>query len=148
MTPAIVLTAGSLAVAAAVVVTGSRMGVEGLAPPVFGGLIGPLVAVVATWAAVVRSYRRDPASLTSVMVKAFLVKVVFFVAYVVVMIKVAGLPARAFGISFVTCFIALYAAEALSVRAGCPAAGWKEPGNPCPSRISTSSDTSPTASTR
>jgi hypothetical protein len=79
---------------------------------VFGGLVGPLVAVVATWIAVVRVYRRDPAGVTGVMVKAFLVKAVFFVAYVVVMIKVAGLPAQAFGISFVTCFIALYAAEA------------------------------------
>jgi uncharacterized paraquat-inducible protein A len=112
MTAAVVLTAGSLAAAAAVVVVGARMGVEGLARPVFGGLIGPLVAVVATWIAVVRGYRRNPAGLTGMMVKAFLVKAVFFVAYVVVMIKVAGFPAQAFGISFVTCFIALYAVEA------------------------------------
>jgi hypothetical protein len=112
MMPAVVLTAGSLAAAAAVVLIGSRMGIEGLARPVFGGLIGPLVAVVATWIAVVRSYRRNPTGLTGLMVKAFLVKAVFFVAYVVVMIKVAGFPAQAFGISFVTCFIALYAVEA------------------------------------
>jgi hypothetical protein len=111
--PAVLLVAGSLAAATAVVAAGSRMGIDGLAQPVFGGLIGPLVAVVATWAAVVRSYRRDPASVMPAMVKAFMAKVVFFVAYVVVMIKVAALPARAFGISFVTCFIALYAAEAL-----------------------------------
>jgi hypothetical protein len=112
MMPAVVLTVGSLAAAGAVVAIGSRMGFEGLARPVFGGLAGPLAAVVVTWVAVVRGYRRDPAGLTGLMVKAFLVKAAFFVAYVVVMIKVAGFPAQAFGISFVTCFIALYAVEA------------------------------------
>lgn len=107
-----VLAGVSLAAAAAVVLIGARMGYDGLARPVFGGLIGPLVAVVATWMAVVRGYRRNPAGLTGLMVKAFLLKALFFVAYVVVMIKVAGFPAQAFGISFVTCFIALYAVEA------------------------------------
>ena len=112
MMPAVVLTAGSLAAAGLVVVVGARMGFDGLARPVFSGLIGPLVAVVATWVAAVRGYRRNPAGLTGLMVKAFLVKALFFVAYVVVVIKVAGFPAQAFGISFVTCFIALYAVEA------------------------------------
>lgn len=81
-------------------------------PAVIGGFVGPLVAVVATWIAVVRVYRRNPAAVTGLMVKAFLAKAVFFAAYVVVMIKVAGLPAREFGLSFVACFIALYAVEA------------------------------------
>jgi hypothetical protein len=112
LTPAWLLAAGSLAAAWAVVAAGARMGVDGLAGPVFGGLAGPLVAVVATWVVVVRGYRRDPAGLLGLMVKAFVAKLVFFAVYVVAMIKVAGLPAQAFGISFVTSFIVLYAAEA------------------------------------
>lgn len=110
--PAVLLTVGSLAIAAAVVAAGTGMGKPGLAAPVFGGLAGPLVAVLATWVAVIRACRRNPAGLTGVMVTAFVAKAVFFIVYVVAMIKVAGLPAQAFGVSFVTWFIALYAAEA------------------------------------
>jgi hypothetical protein len=110
--PAVAVTIGSLVAAAVVVAVGARMGLDGLTRPVFGGLLGPLVAVVATWELVARGYRRNPAGLTGLMVKAFVVKALFFVAYVVVMIKVAGLSARAFGISFVAWFIALYAVEA------------------------------------
>jgi hypothetical protein len=99
-------------VAVTVVAAGAGLGKPGLAAPVFAGLIGPLAAVLVTWFAVVRGYRRNPAGLTGVMVKAFMAKAAFFVAYVVVMIKVAGMPAQAFGFSFVVWFIALYAAEA------------------------------------
>lgn len=101
-----------MAAAAAVVALASRMGIDGLAGPVVGGVVGPLAAVVVTWLVVVRTFRRDPAGLPRVMVGAFMVKALFFVAYVVVMVRVAGLPAQAFGLSFVTCFIALYAVEA------------------------------------
>jgi len=110
--PALVLAVAPLTVASAVVAGGALLGTPGLAPSVFGGLVGPIVAAVATWIAVVRVYRRNPAGVTNVMVKAFLVKAVFFSAYVVAMIKVAALPARSFGFSFVTSFIALYALQA------------------------------------
>jgi uncharacterized paraquat-inducible protein A len=113
MMPAVVLTFGSLALAAVGVLVASRLGLAGLAAPVFGGLVGPLAAVVATWIAVVRAFRRDPVSVMGVMIKAFMVKALFFVGYVVAMIKVAGLSAPAFGASFVACFIVLYAIEAL-----------------------------------
>jgi hypothetical protein len=113
LTPAVLVTAGSVAIAAAVVAGGAAWGAPGLARPVFAGLAGPLIAVVATWVLVVRGYRRDPAGLSNLTVAAFFVKLVFFIAYVAVAIKVAGLPVRSFGISFVTWFIALYAVEAV-----------------------------------
>jgi hypothetical protein len=100
-------------VAAAVIGIGAANGATGLAGPVAGGMAGPVVAVVATWIAVVRVYRRDPSGVIALMVWAFLVKAVFFSVYVVAMIRVAGLPARAFGVSFVAFFIGLYAAEAV-----------------------------------
>ena len=105
-----------MAVASAVVGGASAMGRSGLAAPVFVGLLGPLVAVVTTWFLVVRTYRRDPAKVMGVQAAAFLVKVVFFVAYVVAAIKIAGLPAQPFAVSFVVWFIALYTAQALLMR--------------------------------
>jgi len=114
LNPALKMTVGSLALAALVVVGGARFGLDGLAWPVLAGLLGPLAAVVATWFAVERAFRRDPVTLMNVMVKAFVGKALFFVVYVIVMIKVAGLSAQTFGASFLACFIGLYAAEAAS----------------------------------
>ena len=89
--------------ASAVVVIAGARGATGWAGPVFAGMIGPLVAVVAT-------------SVMGVAATAFLAKVIFFVAYVAAAIKLAGLPAREFGLSFVAWFIALYAAQAVLMR--------------------------------
>jgi len=114
--PALLLTGGSLAVALGVVFGAKALGTEGLAVPVFAGLLGPLAAAVATWVMLARAYRRDPASVMGVAAMAFLAKVVFFVAYVVAAIKIAGLPAQAFAVSFVAWFITLYAAQAVQLR--------------------------------
>lgn len=124
---AALLTVASLAIAAAIVAIGSRGGVEGLAGPVFGGLLAPLVSVVASWLLVVRAFRRDPASVMGVTMQAFLAKILFFVIYVAVAIRVVGLPAQMFGISFVGWFIVLYAVQAVLmgrlVREGVKGAG-------------------------
>lgn len=77
------------------------------------GLAGPLVAVVATWIAVARVHRRNPAAVHGVMITAFAVKMVFFAAYAVVMVKGLGLDVSVFGISFAVFFISLYAIEAV-----------------------------------
>ena len=103
---------GAVVAALVAIVAGSLLGYRGIARPVFGGMIGPATAVVATWIVAVRTVRGNPAALTSVLAIAFLVKVLFFAAYVVVMIKLAELPARTFGLSFMAFFIGLYAVEA------------------------------------
>lgn len=127
LSAALGLTAASLAIAGVVVAVGARTGADGLAGPVFGGLIAPLVSVVASWLLIVRAYRRDPASVMGVTMQAFLAKILFFAVYVAVAIRVVGLPARAFGISFVAWFIVLYAAQAVLmgrlVREGVKGAG-------------------------
>jgi len=79
---------------------------------VLAGLAGPLVAVTATWFAVSRVHRRNPAGVQSVMVTAFAVKMVFFAAYAVVAVKGFGLDVSVFAISFAVFFIGLYAIEA------------------------------------
>jgi hypothetical protein len=112
LTPALVMAIGAVVAALVAIGAGSLLGYHGIARPVFGGMIGPVTAVVATWIVAVRTFRGNPAALTSVLATAFLVKVLFFTAYVVVMIKLAELPARTFGLSFMAFFIGLYAVEA------------------------------------
>ena len=80
---------------------------------VIGGMIGPLVAVAATWFAVRRAYRRDPVGVQRVMLGAFFAKFVFFGVYVVVMIKVFNFEAVPFVLSFAVSFLALYALQAV-----------------------------------
>ena len=60
---------------------------------------------------------RDPASLTSWMIAAFAGKMLFFGAYVAVMLKALSLAPVPFVASFAGYFIALHLFEALSLRA-------------------------------
>ena len=55
------------------------------------GMLGPLVSAVATWVVVARTYAAAPERLTGVLVTAFALKVVFFGAYVAVMLRVLAL---------------------------------------------------------
>ena len=76
------------------------------------GVIGPLAAVVVTWVMVKRIWRARPELLTGLMVAGFAGKMIFFGAYVTVMLTVLSLPATPFVVSFTASFIALYAIEA------------------------------------
>ena len=79
-------------------------------------LIGPLAAVCATWVIAERTYRRRPEALTAIMIAAFAGKLVFFMAYVTVMIRVLSLRPVPFVVSFTTYFIVLYFVVALRLR--------------------------------
>jgi hypothetical protein len=79
---------------------------------VMGGLAGPLVATIVSSILVTRSFRRNPASVTNLMIAAFMVKAVFFALYVVVMIKVFALDLVPFAVSFGASFIVLYSVQA------------------------------------
>jgi len=80
------------------------------------GMIGPLVAVTATWVAVERAARVNPAATTGVMMAAFALKMVFFAAYVVAVVLATGVDRVVFGASFAGYFIGLYALEAAMLR--------------------------------
>lgn len=83
---------------------------------VLWGMVGPLAATIATWVLVERTYTHSPEQLTGVMVGAFGAKVVFFGAYVAVMLKVVGLSPIPFVAGFTSYFIGLYLIEALYLR--------------------------------
>ena len=108
----VLMAVGCVAVASAVVGVASAQGVTGIAGPVFGGMVGPLLAVAATWLIVVRTHQTNPVAVTGVMMTAFMVKAIFFAAYAVAMIKGLGFDVRPFAISFGAFFIALYGVEA------------------------------------
>ena len=80
------------------------------------GMVGPLVVASATWVLAGRTFTRHPERLTSVMVQAFAGKLMFFGAYVAVMLKVLFLRPVPFVVSFTTYFIALHLTEALLLR--------------------------------
>ena len=89
------------------------------------GMIAPLAGAVATWVLVARTYAARPEWLTPLMVAAFGGKLVFFGAYVTVMLGVLSLRPLPFVVSFTTYFITLHVFEALCLqrlfRGGAPA---------------------------
>ena len=80
------------------------------------GMIAPLAGAVATWVLVTRTYAKRPEQLTPLMVAAFGGKLVFFGAYVTVMLGVLSLRPLPFVISFTVYFIALHLFEALCLQ--------------------------------
>lgn len=80
------------------------------------GMLGPLAAAVGTWVMVERTYTRHPERLTPLMIQAFAAKMVFFGAYVTVMLKAMSVRPIEFVVSFTTYFIALHLTEALCMR--------------------------------
>ena len=92
-------------------VTGPVMGREVLA-----GMVGPLLVAVATWEMADRTFRHAPELLTARMITAFAAKMVFFGAYVAVMLLALPLRPIPFVVSFTAYFIALHLAEALCLR--------------------------------
>lgn len=80
------------------------------------GMLGPLAVACGTWLLAERTYRRNPESLTPLMAAAFAGKMVFFGAYVVVMVRLLELRVVPFIVSFTSYFVVLYLVEALYLR--------------------------------
>ena len=95
----------------ATAVVGGRTGRE-----VLFGMLGPLAAVIGSWALVERTFRTSPERLTAVMIAAFAAKMVFFGAYVIVMLTLLALRPVPFVASFTGHFIGLYGMEAMYLR--------------------------------
>ena len=79
------------------------------------GVAGPLVASVGTWLLMERAYRRHPERLTALMLKAFAAKMVFFAAYVAIVLNLFVLRPIPFVVSFTIAFITLHFIQALGL---------------------------------
>ena len=112
MKAAAAMSAASLVAAlAAVAVAGRETGAD-----VLLGMLAPLGAAGVSWVLIERTYKRDPQRLTSLMIGAFGVKMLFFGAYVALMLQVVGVHLVPFIVSFTGYFVALYLTEALLMR--------------------------------
>ena len=80
------------------------------------GMLAPLGAAGLSWVVVERTFKRDPQQLTALMIGGFVAKMLFFAAYVAVMLEVVGVRPVPFVVSFTAYFIALYLTEALLMR--------------------------------
>ena len=80
------------------------------------GMLAPLIVVSASWIVTEQVYRASPARLTSVMIGAFMGKLVFFGIYVAVVVGVLGARPVPFVASFAGYFIALHMIEALWLK--------------------------------
>jgi hypothetical protein len=80
------------------------------------GMLAPLGVTAVSWLMAERAWRRNPESLTPLMIAAFGGKILFFGVYVTVMLKGLSLAPVPFTASFAGYFIALHLAEALALR--------------------------------
>jgi hypothetical protein len=91
-------------------------GGEDINPEALFGMLGPLGSASATWVAAQRAYGAAPERLTAVLIKGFGVKLLFFIVYVVIMLRGLALRPVPFVATFVGYLIALYAIEALFLK--------------------------------
>jgi len=80
------------------------------------GMLGPLLVVSATWVLTERVYRSHPERLTSMMIGAFAGKLIFFGAYVALVIGILRVQPVPFAVSFTGYFVALHMIEALLLK--------------------------------
>jgi hypothetical protein len=80
------------------------------------GMFAPLVVACATWVLMERVYKTHPERLTSVMISAFAGKLVFFGAYVGLVVGVLGAKPVPFAASLAGYFVALHLIEALWLK--------------------------------
>lgn len=80
------------------------------------GMLGPLAATTGTWVLAERIYRQRVEALTTVMATAFVAKIVFFGAYLAIMILLLRFRPVPFVVSFTSYFVGLYLMEALYLK--------------------------------
>jgi hypothetical protein len=88
----------------------------GHASAVWLGMIGPLVVVSGSWITAARTWDLNPERLTSMMMAAFVGKLVLFGAYFWLVLGVLQVRPQPFALSFAVYFIGLYAAEAVCLQ--------------------------------
>jgi hypothetical protein len=110
------LLAGSILSSFAIVALLGDEATADLRLAVWLGMLGPLVATLCAMVAMDRAHRRNPVSLTGVMIKAFVAKMVFFGGYVALAVKSGWVRPVPFVVSFIGYFLVLHMIEAFRLR--------------------------------
>ena len=112
MTPAAWMIAGAIGSAAlAGLVTAPDMRAA-----IVLGMVGPLAATVISWVSVEHAFRQDPLTVTGVMLRAWLVKALFFTAYLLAVIKGLHVSGQPFAVSLASYFLVLHTIEAMLLK--------------------------------
>jgi hypothetical protein len=85
-------------------------------PELLLGMAGPLVSATVTWILVERTHAASPERVTNVLIVAFGVKLLFFAAYVSVILGALGLRPKTFVVGLTAYYIALHVTEAFILR--------------------------------
>lgn len=80
------------------------------------GMLGPLTAALASWIVMERQHVRRRQGLTGVMIKAFAAKMIFFGAYIAILLGVRLVRPIPFVISFIGYFLLLHVIEVIGLR--------------------------------
>jgi hypothetical protein len=80
------------------------------------GMIGPLASAIASWIAIERQRLKRPEALTSILIKSFAAKMIFFAAYITVLLKTGLVRPNPFVVSFISYFVLLHGIEAIGLR--------------------------------
>jgi hypothetical protein len=104
---------------------GGALGTAGMAalvaPPemraaIVLGMVGPLAATVASWVAIEHAFQQDPLKVTAVMLRAWMLKALFFTGYLVAVIKGLGVSGQPFAVSLASYFLVLHTIEAMLMK--------------------------------
>jgi len=80
------------------------------------GMLGPLASAVVSWIAMQRQHARQPERLTSLLIKAFAAKMIFFALYIVILLGIGRIRPVVFAVSFLGYFFCLHIVEAIGLR--------------------------------
>lgn len=98
------------------VVVGAAWAALGRGIEVLLGIGAPVVASAASWVSITRTWATAPGTLLSVMVRGFVVKCLFFVAWVTIMLKGLEVRPEPFVASLTVSFLALHFTEAWCLK--------------------------------
>ena len=112
----VVWLAGGSILAATVFSIVSRFAGLGAEREIWLGMLCPTVASVVGWMAIERQRRLNPQKILNRLIQAFMVKFIFFGAYVFVFVKTGLVRVMPFVACFAFFYFALHMAEAFELR--------------------------------
>ena len=109
------LAGGSLLVAI-VLSAVSRLAGLGAEKEIWFGMFGPTLASVISWIAIERQKYQNSQQMLKCIIQAFVIKSVFFGAYIIVLVKTDQVSPGSFVSCFAFFYLALHMAEAIKLR--------------------------------
>ena len=108
--------AGGSILSATVLSIVSGMAGLGAGRDIWFGMFAPTLASVITWMAIERQKRLDPQKMLKCLIQSFVIKFLFFAAYITVVLKTNQVRPGVFVGCFVIFYLALHMTEALELR--------------------------------